>query len=247
VFTLGACGDLGPRRGYVGDTAVADRNGRQLGYAALATLESMLAPAQDFHYTGPVVSGATLGSWGPLPMTDERRRAAAVFEGGRHVIELPQRPHPSATEYQAEMDRRLALQREADAAGDAVSARNHGAMAERARRWLMRLRTLPEGPTYPFPYSVYHLGDAVWVSVGAEPYNLLQTELRRRFPQTPIVVTVMAGALSVAYLLPADRYGKGLYQEEPSILGKGCLETLIDSIAERIGTQMTQITTQIAG
>ena len=41
LFLQGASGDLGPRRGFVGDTAVADRNGRELGYAALAALEAL--------------------------------------------------------------------------------------------------------------------------------------------------------------------------------------------------------------
>ena len=72
VFTLGACGDLGPREGFVGDTAVADRNGRQLGYAALSALEALDPPTMDFHYRGPVVSGATLGIWAAQEFNDER-------------------------------------------------------------------------------------------------------------------------------------------------------------------------------
>jgi hypothetical protein len=40
--------------------------------------------------------------------------------------------------------------------------------------------------------------------------------------------------LQIAYLLPEDRYGVGLYQEEPSILGKGCLEGLIEAISEQV-------------
>jgi hypothetical protein len=38
----------------------------------------------------------------------------------------------------------------------------------------------------------------------------------------------------VAYLLPQDRYGLGLYQEESSILAPGCLEALIEAMAKRI-------------
>ncbi len=34
-FIQGASGDIGPRVGFLGDTQVAERNGRQLGYAAL--------------------------------------------------------------------------------------------------------------------------------------------------------------------------------------------------------------------
>src|SRR5204862_1932989 len=44
IFIQGASGDLGPREGFVGDVRVADRNGRQLGFAALAALESLPPP-----------------------------------------------------------------------------------------------------------------------------------------------------------------------------------------------------------
>ena len=43
LFLHGASGELAPRDDYVGDTAVADRNGRQLGYAAAAAIESAAA------------------------------------------------------------------------------------------------------------------------------------------------------------------------------------------------------------
>ena len=38
LFLLGACGELAPRHQYVGDPAVADQHGRQLGHAALSIL-----------------------------------------------------------------------------------------------------------------------------------------------------------------------------------------------------------------
>ena len=42
LFLQGASGELAPRHQYVGDTEVADRHGRELGYAALAALSGML-------------------------------------------------------------------------------------------------------------------------------------------------------------------------------------------------------------
>ena len=50
-----------------------------------------------------------------------------------------------------------------------------------------------------------------------------------------VVITPISGNTQVAYLLPRDRYGQGLYQEEPSSLAPGCLETLADAISGRIG------------
>lgn len=234
VFIQGASGDLGPRHGFVGDTAVADANGRQVAYAALATLAAMDPPAHDFTYIGPVVSGATLGAWLPTPFTPERHAAVTPFGGGVFSVDLPQKPRPDAAQLEQEMNEFLERQAEADRAGDALAARDYGARAERARRWLGRLQHIPAGPTYPFAFSVRRMGDAFWVSVGGEPYNLLQRELRRRFPTHPIVVTELASDISVAYLLPHDRYGVGLYQEEPSILAAGCLEQLIEAVSARI-------------
>ena len=234
VFAQGACGDLGPRHGFVGDTAVADKNGRQLGYAALSAMASMGPPATDFQYTGAVISGATIGTWGYRDQDAERARQTSRFVGASHTVDLELKPRPERAALEAEFANWEARQREADARGDGIAARDFGARAERVRRWLGRIAGLPAGPTYSLPFSTYRLGDAVWVTTGGEPYNLIQLELRRRFPDRPIVFSPLSGGHSVAYLLPADRYGKGLYQEEPSILAPGCLEALIEAVAARI-------------
>jgi hypothetical protein len=234
VFFQGACGELGPKEGYVGDTSVADRNGRQVGYAALSALNSMGAPAADYVYAGPVISGATVGTWAYQPQPEARIVETTRFSGGQAAVDLPLKPKPDADALQADLARWEERYREAEAAGEVVEARNARARAERARRWLMRLRHLPEGDRYPFPFSVYRLGDVLWVTCAGEPSNLLQTELRRRFPDTTILLSPLAGEMQVAYLLPRERYGLGLYQEEPSILAPGCLELLIDAIGETI-------------
>lgn len=229
------CGDLGPTDGFVGDTAVADRNGRQLGHAALSALYGMGAPSADFAYAGPVVSGATIGTWAWQPHDDARNAATAVFAGDVFTIDLDLIDLPGAEELQAQLEQFTTARADADARGDAVAARDAGARAERCRRWLARIAKLPDGPTFAFDYSVYHLGDAVWITTSAEPYSWLGDELRRRFPGLTLLITPISGNTQVAYLLPRDRYGQGLYQEEPSSLAPGCLEALADAISGRIG------------
>ena len=93
---------------------------------------------------------------------------------------------------------------------------------------------LPEGKAFPYRFSVYQFGDAVWITCSAEPYSWLQAELRRRFPNLTLMISSLAGNNQVAYLLPREDYGKGLYQEEPSSLAPGCLETVADAITTRI-------------
>ena len=234
VFFQGACGELGPRDGFTGDTETADRNGRQLGHAALSACFS-LGPARcDFTYRGPVVSGATLGTWAWTPFTGSRAAAASQFAGGAFTVDLPYRELPDRERLRRDLERHTGEQGKAEAAGDAAAARDAGARAERCRRWLGRLADLPEGASFPYRYSVFRLGDAVWITCSGEPYNELIQELRRRFPGLVLLLSPVAGDPQVAYLLPQDRYGLGLYQEEPSCLAPGCLERLTAAITGRI-------------
>ena len=80
VFIQGASGELGPKEGFVGDVAVADRNGRQLGYAALAAITALAPPGTRYEYSGPVVSGATLGIWKNVPVSPEDQEGLNVWK-----------------------------------------------------------------------------------------------------------------------------------------------------------------------
>jgi hypothetical protein len=103
VFLQGASGDLGPREGFVGDTAVADRNGRRLGYAVLSALESMAPAGTSFRYRGAVISGATLGPWDHVPLAEEDLSAKRFWRHKSFTVPLPYRPEiPKVETVQAE-------------------------------------------------------------------------------------------------------------------------------------------------
>lgn len=230
-FIQGASGDVGPRKGFVGDVAVADRNGRQLGYAALSALEDLSPPETQFVYAGPVVSGATIGTWRDAPLSDATSQAGRVWRSTECRIELPLRVDlPRRDALLAERDRWRAEEQSAAAAGDTDRARDARAMAERATRRLVRVAQLPNGRSYSYAASLWRAGDAIWLLLNGEHYNVLQTELRRRFPNYTLVIGTLANGSDVWYLPDADSYGKGLYQEEASVLERGSLETLIDAL-----------------
>ena len=228
------CGDLGPREGFVGDTDIADKNGKQVGHAALALLYGLGEPQADFAYLGPVVSGATIGTWGWQPHDPDRIAATALFAGAFCEVPLDLIELSTPEDLQTQLEQFTSQQAEADGCGDAIAARDLGARAERCRRWLGRVAKLPAGKTFPFHFGIHQLGDAIWITTSGEPYSWLATELRRRFPGLVLLVSPISGDTQVAYLLTRDRYGKGLYQEEPSALAPGCLEALADAITARI-------------
>jgi hypothetical protein len=234
VFLQGASGDLGPREGFVGDPLVADRNGRQLGYAALAALEALPAPGTRFQYTGPVVSGATLGTWAHLPLEPEQRQQKGQWRR-RWTVALPYRKElPTREQTESELVRWRAAEEEARRAGEDGRARDCRALVERMTRWLTRLAALPPGDSFPFPITLWKMGDAFWLAVEAEHYQALQRSLRQRFPQVPLLVLTLANGARVSYLPAADTYGKGIYQESIAVLAPGCLEQLIDAIGAEI-------------
>jgi hypothetical protein len=231
VFLQGASGDLGPREGFVGDPAVADRNGRQLGHAALAALEAMPPPATRFEYAGPVISGATLGAWRHVPLTAEQTHAKGLWRLRRWTVDLAYRPELLTPEQiESERMRWQAEEDEARRAGDAARARDCRAMVERMTRWRTRVAVLPRGNTFPLPVTLWRMGDALWLAVEAEHYQHLQRSLRRRFPGVPVVVTTLANGSRPSYLPTADAYGKGIYQESIAVLAPGCLEALTEAV-----------------
>lgn len=235
LFIQGASGDLGPREGFVGEVAVADRNGRQLGLAALAALEALPPAGTAYEYAGPVISGATLGIWRHVPVGADRQRACEAWQARQFTVPLPYRKDlPKPDQVKAERAKWEQEEAAAKAAGDAIRARDARAMTERMTRSLMRVGHLPPGDSYPYTVRMWQLGDAVWLALSGEHYSLLQRELRNRFPGTPIIVGTLANACDVSYLVDKDSFGKGLYQEDVAVLARGALETLIEAIADKL-------------
>jgi len=231
LFLQGASGELGPREGFVGDTAVADRNGRELGYAALSALTALPCAGTKFRYTGPVVSGATLGAWAHELLTPGEAGPKAAWQLQRWDEPLKYRPgQPTIEQTESELAQCKADEDAARAAGDEPRAADCRAMAERRTRLLHRLRQLPPGEVFPLRVVLWRMGDAFWLGVQGESYSLLQTELRRRFADHIVVVASIAADWGASYLPPREMYSTGVYQETIAVVAAGSLEQLIESI-----------------
>lgn len=237
LFLQGASGDLGPKEGFVKWTVTADANGRQLGFAALSGLVALPPPGTAFEYAGPVVSGATLGTWAHRPTTVAERHAQATFTGRRFTTPLPYRADlPTRSDTEAALRKWEAEEAAATAAGDAARARDAHAHVERMTRQLYRLQTLPDGPTYPLPVGLWRLGDALWVFCAGELYQTFQVELRRRFPGHAVMVATVCDDWQPGYLPAAPAYGYGIYQDVIAAVAPGSLETLLEVVTRECRT-----------
>ncbi len=208
LFLYGAAGDLGPREGFVGDPAVADRNGRQLAYAAAAAFEALPPPASHFVYTGVVASGANLATWDYQPIDDSAQRRCATLRHHSTLVPLQRKPDLTPVDPPG-ADR-----------SDAI------AEAEKALRRRMLQAALGDEPVYPMTLWFWRLGDALLVACPNEAYARMQVELRTRFHRQPVLVLGCTNG-TLGYLPPRDAYGSGLYQEQQSPFLPGCLEQTI--------------------
>src|SRR6185503_12673367 len=85
----GHSGRRSPLRSYEADTAIADQNGRQLGYAALSTLTGMLPPEQEIAFDRIEDSGARLGRWSLRSKPANTSLKATVSDTDLPYVDLP--------------------------------------------------------------------------------------------------------------------------------------------------------------
>ncbi|MBK95043.1 MAG: hypothetical protein CMJ79_04925 [Planctomycetaceae bacterium] len=229
LFIQGASGDVGPREGYVGDVRVAERNGRQLGLANLEVLASMPDQPQRYSYDGAVISGATIGVWSYKPFDENEISDLSQFGTATRNVPLAYREDlgtlESVTGRIAELD---AESSSPDASQwTDLQQRDHRALVERARRKLTRLSTLESYEAFEYPIRIWTLGEIVLLGLNGELYNCYQTKVREAVSDRAVMVGTLADGSDCWYLLDQSSYGKGLYQEEASIIGQGGLEVLI--------------------
>ena len=165
LFLQGASGELAPRDDYVGDAAVADRNGRQLGHAAAAAIEALPPAGTRFAYTGIVASGANLGAWAYRPASSEQLAAAGRLDAVLTGVDLARKEDLGVVESVT------------GATSDSPQEREKA-----LRREFLRL-ALGDGPVHSMPLWAWRLGEALLVAVGNEPYSVFQRELRARVPR----------------------------------------------------------------
>ncbi len=211
LFLQGASGELAPAEQYTGDAAVADRHGRRLGHAAVATLQGMPPPGMQLKFDGCVESGAPLAVWRNRP-----GEASGHLSAVEIPVPLPLKPQPPVEE----------LQQQLAGCTDRVTQ-------ERLRRKLRILRDIGTGPTCVMPAWLWRIGQTWLVGHPNEAYSLLQTTLRKGAAGPVAVMNVVN--TSCGYLTPPGLHGAGLYAAWQSPFAPEALGVLIERCLEGMG------------
>jgi hypothetical protein len=213
-----------------------------VGYAALSTLANLPQPGTEFRYIAPVVSGTAIGVWRHEPLPEEAIARQRVWRWEEHIVELPYRfDLPSLEQTVAEQDHWLAEENRAREAGNESVVRDCRAQVEQRTRQINRLKNLPPGSCYPLTVRLGFFGDAIWVFVPGELYQVFQTTLRERFAPHPVIVTTLTNDWQPGYIPPAQAFGYGIYQEVIAATSAGSLEILIEAVSRRLTSLRDQV------
>jgi hypothetical protein len=204
VFFHGASGDLTPRRSYEANVEAADQNGRELGYAALATLASMFPPGQQLQYSGIEESGTPLGVW----RLTAKSAVSAQLSAQVVTTKLKVKNMPSRREIEAKL-----------------ATATERFEIERLERALGRRDQVGDAAENDFSFTVWRLGDAFIVSTPAEPYSRFQVDLRERFPKTAVAVLNLSDG-TTTYLPKRSAFERDVYQVRVALYEIGSLEQI---------------------
>jgi hypothetical protein len=210
LFLQGASGELAPAEQYSGDPALADRHGRELGHAALATLTPLRSGKTHLRFAGVMESGAPLGLWENCAQpANSHLQAKAVS------IELPLK---SDLPTLAEIEQSLAHKPD-------------GFQHTRLMRAKRVRESVGEGPVLSVKIWLWRWGDAALCALPFEAYSVFQTELRSLFPNVPLFVLNIANG-HLGYIPPAPLYDLDLYTVWQTPLANGAHEKILTSVRD---------------
>jgi Neutral/alkaline non-lysosomal ceramidase, N-terminal len=212
LFLQGASGELAPAEQYVGDLDVADKHGRQLGYATLEVLEAMLPPGTALEFSHPVESGARLAVWKHVSAEPSQ-----VLKAVSKTVELPLKEFPALEE----------IERHLKNCADRV-------IEERLRRTREVRRLVGNGQTMSMEFWVWRLGEAIVIGQPNEAFSELQTKLRSQFAPRPVVVMNLVNGGEAGYLPVRTAYDRDMYEVNQTPLARGSLERFIGAAISAI-------------
>ena len=210
IFLHGADGELAPRRCYEASIDAADQNGRELGYAALSTMASLMPSGKMMVFDKKVESGATLGLWRYAEKLPD-----SEIDMVTENVELELGDLPSINDYKKLVES------------------TRGYEKERAQRGLALREKIGESSTYDFPIYVWKLGKTIMVGAPIEFYNEFQIFLRRQFPKNLILVLDICNGF-LNYLPRKEEFERETYQVKTALFDPKSEEKVREKVVNLI-------------
>lgn len=225
LFLQGAAGDVGPEHGFVGDVAVVERLGAELGLEAARTFVGLRTRPVRLAFSHARESGATLAIWEERSEPDE----APMLRARREAVELPLRPQPPIEEARAAYEEWR--DRLARVTGDGSPASEVEATMFRARRAQMALtrsRLYGGRDTIDVTLELLRLGDVAVVGCNGEPFCAIGSAVKAA---SPFGVTFFGGYTgpSLGYIPWPDAFAEGGYEVETTPYAPEAATRLVDA------------------
>lgn len=219
LFLQGASGDLAPQRQYIKDPAGVEANGRQLGYAVLATMAQEQHSTTTWVFERPLISGAPLACWGFQEQTVSTTLRQIVL-----AVKVPYKKLPGL-----------------EAILEAYEQCTDRVLKDRLWRQYNTRKSIGDQQQATIPVWLWKMGDAVLVAQANEAYSCYQTIIRNEFPNHTIAFINIANGY-VGYLAPKELYNKDIYAVWQSPYASGSLEILIEETKLGIQTLLANET-----
>lgn len=216
LFLQGASGELAPKIQYTGDCEIADRHGRQLGYAVLSALESMPTPNMKPAYQHKLQSGAPLAIW-----KEERYEPSTILQSSMVWVDLPLKPLAALSDIEQQ-----------------ITACKDPVLKERLWRSRGIRITVGEGETFTTPIWIWRIGEVILAAQPNETYSDFQTIIREHFSNRKVAVLNMVNGYT-GYLPPAEMYSRNQYAVWQTPFGSGSLEILTETTLRGISSLVT--------
>jgi len=215
LFLQGASGELSARDGHQGKVEVAERQGRQLGYAVLSILEGMIPAGEQLNFGGIIESGAKLAYWRSAPLDESPQMRDVIINNA--TFAMPIKPDwLSLTEFKKLHDETT-----------------DRALKERYFRRIGARKQVGDGSYVDLEYSYLRLNNIIITSTPTEMYSEYQMSLREAFPDYQIIVCNLVNG-SNGYVVPAELYDGDLYQSDMTPFADNSFEASIEFSKKQI-------------
>ena len=180
LFAQGATGNVGPGpEGFTGDPRVVRKLGAMVGCEAVRIYMGLHLPPVEFRHERIWESGAPLGKWAAVPVTEPRQ---AVRTRTRE-LRLPLRPQPSVGEVEAvraDTQRRLHALIERGASAVEIEAATW--VAKRANMAVRRAQSFGDRSELAVELNLLQIGPAVLAAIPCEPFAQIGLAIKAASP-----------------------------------------------------------------